>query len=79
MNREQVRQKLTMKETLKDLRKQNQLSRADVAKALSTTISAVSHYENGIRRINIDQVLSLVELYKCSAEEIIQAQINSCQ
>lgn len=66
-----------MKETLRDLREQANLNRSEVAKKLNTTISAVSHYESGIRRINIEQVLSLASLYKCSAEEVIRAQINS--
>ena len=64
--------------TLKELRIQSNKSRAEVAIALNTTIAAISHYENGIRRINIEQVLTLSSLYDCTAEEVIEAQLNSC-
>lgn len=63
--------------TLKTLREENGKSRAEVATALGVTVSAVSHYEVGIRRISFEQVLALMRLYECSAEDIINAQLNS--
>ena len=68
-----------MKETLKDLRLQSKKTRAEVAQALKVTLNAITNYESGIRRINLEQVLILAELYDVSAEEVIQAQLNSCQ
>lgn len=67
-----------MKTTLRDLREQNKKTLADVAKALNVSVRSVSRYEQGVRKISIDQVLVLVELYEESAEDIIRAQLNSC-
>lgn len=67
-----------MKTTLRDLREQNKKTLADVAKALNVSVRSVSRYEQGARKISIDQVLVLAELYEESAEDIIRAQLNSC-
>ena len=67
-----------MKETtLKTLREENKKTAAEVAAALNTTVSVISHYECGIRRINIEQVLVLAKMYETTAEEIIEAQLKS--
>lgn len=63
--------------TLRDLRKQNKKTLADVANALDVAISTVSNYEQGIRRIGIEQVFRLADLYGESAETIVKAQINT--
>lgn len=65
--------------TLKELREENNKSRAEVATALSVTVSALGHYEQGRRRIKLEDVLTLSKLYDCTAEEIIKAQLSSCQ
>lgn len=65
--------------TLKDLRIQSGKSRAEVAQELNVTQNALSNYECGIRCISLEQVLVLTKLYDVSAEEVIQAQLNSCQ
>ena len=66
-----------MKENLRDLRLQSGKSVNEVANALHITKSAVTNYEIGIRRISIEQVLILAELYDCTEREVIEAQINS--
>lgn len=66
-------------ETLKELRLQNKKSRADVAQALKVTPNALTNYEAGLRRISLEQVLILAELFECPEKEIITAQLNSCQ
>lgn len=63
--------------SLRKLREQNGKSRAEVAAALGVTLSSVSHYENGLRRVSLEQVLMLAKLYDCSAEEVIEAQLES--
>lgn len=68
-----------MKETLRDLRLQNKKTCAEAAQALGVANSSYYSYEQGVRRINIEQVLVLAELYDISAEEVIQAQLNSYQ
>lgn len=66
-------------ETLRDLRTQNKKTCAEVAQALGVTLRAYFRYEQGVRRIGLEQVLILAELYDVSAEEIIRAQLNSCE
>lgn len=65
-----------MKETLKDLRTQTKKTCVEVAQALGVTIQTLYRYEQGTRRISLEQVLILAQLYDVSAEEVIQAQLN---
>ena len=65
--------------TLRELREQSGKTRADVAAALGVSVSGFSNYENGNRKIGIEQVLVLANIYGETAEEIIKAQINSRQ
>lgn len=68
-----------MKETLRDLRTQSGKTCAEVAQVLGVSPQAITNYESGIRRINIEQVIILAEIYEISEKEVIQAQLNSCQ
>ena len=63
--------------TLKDLREQAGLSRAYVAGYMGVSVQALSNYESGIRRISLEQVLLLAQLYDYTAEDIIRAQLAS--
>jgi transcriptional regulator with XRE-family HTH domain len=63
--------------TLRELRQQSKKTAAEVAAALGVTYNAVSQYENGLRRISLESVLTLAKLYDVSAEEIIQAQLKT--
>lgn len=65
--------------TLKDLRLENKKTAAEVAAVLGVSVQAISNYESGIRQIGLEQVLKLSEFYDCTAEEVIEAQLNSCQ
>ncbi len=64
-------------ETLKSLREENKKSRAEIAAALGVSVQSIYKYEQGVRHVNLEQVLILVELYNCTAEEIIKAQLKS--
>ena len=64
--------------TLRDLREENQKSRAEIAQALGVTLRCVYNYEYGIRQINISQVLILAEIYDTDTETVIKAALNSC-
>ncbi len=66
------------KETLRDLRVQNKKTCTEVAQALGVANSSYYSYEQGARKINIEQVLILSKLFDCSEREIIEAQLNSC-
>lgn len=67
-----------MAETLRDLRLQNKKTVAEVATALGVTEQAMYRYEQGTRRIALEQVLILAKLYDVSTEEVIEAQLRSC-
>lgn len=64
-------------ETLRDLRLQSNKTCAEVAQALGVTLRAIFNYEYGIRRISLEQVLILAELYDVSEREVIESQLNS--
>lgn len=64
--------------TLREIRQVNKKTLAEVASELGVSIRAVSRYEQGVRKINIEQVLILARLYDYTAEEVIEAQLNSC-
>ena len=63
--------------TLRELREQNKKTLSEVAKALGVTIRAVSNYEQGIRKLNIEQLIPLSQFYDVDIEEIILAQLQS--
>ena len=65
--------------TLRKLREQNKNTAAEVAKVLGIARSTYSNYEQGIRIIDIELIIPLARFYNCTAEEIIEAQINSRQ
>lgn len=68
-----------MEETLRDLRLQSKKTCAEVAQALGIVERAYYRYEQGTRRISLEQVLILSELYDVSEREVIQSQLNSCR
>ena len=63
--------------TLRELREQNKNTAAEVPEVLGIARSTYSNYEQGIRMIDIELIIPLAKLYNCTAEEIIEAQINS--
>lgn len=66
-------------EDLRTLRKQAKKTATEVATVLGVTENAVYNYEKGYRMINITQVLILANEFDCTAEEIILAQLKSCE
>lgn len=65
--------------TLKDLRLENKKTAAEVATVLGVARSTYSNYEQGTRTIDLRLIIPLSKLYGVLAEEIIEAQLNSCQ
>lgn len=65
--------------TLRELRKQNKKTVAEIAKVLNVTDRAVLNYEQGIRRIGLEEILALAKVFDCTAEEIILAQLKSIE
>lgn len=56
---------------LKDLREDNDLTQADIAKLLKTTQQQYSKYELGISLIPIDKLNVLADYYKTSTDYIL--------
>ena len=67
-----------MENTLKRLREEHGKSRREVAAAFKIAYSTYANYEQGIRRISLEQVLILAKFYNATEKEIIEAQLNSC-
>lgn len=56
---------------LKERRKELNLTQRDLANLLSITPSAVNHYENGNRKINIDMLNKMAACLEISADELM--------
>lgn len=65
--------------TLRELRNGAHKTISEVAALLKIEEQTVYRYEQGTRRIDIEQALILSRLYDCPVEEVIEAQLNSCQ
>lgn len=63
--------------TLKELRHINKKTAAEVAEKLGIAVSTLYNYEQGIRRVSIEQIIPLAELYDATEREVIEAQIES--
>ena len=58
-------------EILRDLREDNDLTQADVARVLNTTQQVYSRYEKGINEMPLHHLISLCKFYKVSADFIL--------
>ena len=58
-------------ERLKCLRKERSLNQEDVAKILGITKQAYGRYENGTRKLSIDDLVKLCKFYDVSSDYII--------
>ena len=56
---------------LRDLRIDNDLTQEDVARVLNTTKQNYGMYENGKRRLGIDDLITLSDFYKVSTDYIL--------
>lgn len=65
--------------TLRELRKQNKKTAKQVAEKIMMSERTLHSYEQGIRRIGLEEILILAKEYDCSAEEIILAQLKSIE
>lgn len=65
--------------TLKELRAQSGRTCAEVAERLAVTTKSMYKYENGDRRLSIEQVPTLSELYNVTVEELVSAAILTVQ
>lgn len=56
---------------LKELRIDNDISQKQIADLLNTTQTAVSKYENRQRKLSIEDLKTLCEFYRISADKIL--------
>ncbi len=61
----------TYYERLRDLREDNDLTQAQVAKVLNTTQQVYSRYEMGINEVPLHHLITLSKFYKKSADYIL--------
>ena len=61
----------TYYERLRELREDNDLTQADVAKKLKTTQQVYSRYEKGINEIPVRHLVTLCKFYNVSADYIL--------
>ena len=55
---------------LRDLREDNDLTQADIAKLLETTQQQYGRYETGVREIPLRHLIKLCKFYNVSADYI---------
>lgn len=58
--------------TLIDLREDKDWTQTQVAKMLSISQRAYSHYENGTRQIPIETLIALAKLYSVSVDYLLE-------
>ena len=61
----------TYYERLRELREDNDLTQADIAKLLKTTQQVYSRYEKGINEIPVRHLVTICKFYKVSADYIL--------
>ncbi len=62
---------MTYAQKLKDLRQERGLSQADIASVLGTSQQYYGKYENGLRPLPIEHLVTLCKFYKVSADWLL--------
>lgn len=62
---------LNFKENLKQLRSDNNLTQAALAKRLNTTIKTISHWETGYSEPSIMQIIELANIFNISTDDLL--------
>ncbi len=70
---------MDMAERLQDLRKKANYSQEQVSDMLGITRQAISKWESGQGKPEIDNVIKLIEIYNVSADYILLGQENNTQ
>lgn len=59
---------------LKTFRQMHKITQTELAKMLNTSQRQISLYENGIRKLNEDQIVAICRAYKVSPLEILRVE-----
>lgn len=57
---------------IRDLREDNDLTQADIAKLLNVTQRTYSRYENDDRSISLEQLIKLADFYHTSVDYLLE-------
>ena len=58
-------------ERLKELRLENDLKQAELAKEVNISLSVISMYENGLRKPGMDAIIALSNYFKVTTDYIL--------
>ena len=56
---------------IRRLREERGFSQQELAQALGVTQGAVSHWENGLRKPDIDDIVKIAQLFSCKVDDLI--------
>jgi transcriptional regulator with XRE-family HTH domain len=56
---------------IRRLREERGISQHELAQALGVTQGAVSHWENGVRKPDIDDIVKIAQLFNCKVDDLI--------
>ena len=58
-------------ENLKELRAENNISRAELAKRLNVSVRLVAYWENGQRECNFDMLIAIADIFSTSIDFLL--------
>lgn len=58
-------------ENLKELRAENNISRAKLAEELNVSVRLVSYWENGQRECNFDMLIAIADIFSISVDFLL--------
>lgn len=58
---------------IRRLREERGFSQQELAQALGVTQGAVSHWENGLRKPDIDDIVKIAKLFNCKVDDLIDS------
>ena len=56
---------------IRRLREERGISQQELAQPLGVTQGAVSHWENGVRKPDIDDIVKIAQLFNCKVDDLI--------
>lgn len=60
-----------LKDILKNLRIEKNITQKELAEKLNTTLKTVSHWETGYTEPSVSQLIALADFYKVSLDELV--------
>ena len=70
---------MNLKDNLKKIRKENNLSQEDLAEKLNVSRQSVSKWEQGIAYPEMDKVLQICKMFNLNIDEFLNQDINKAE